>query len=175
MSTTACTDDYGTCPVDGSVLDNIAADAHTQTERALREQLVQATIGDMIPEQFGYRVEISPDQGQTWDVIYETTAPGDPHADTAKKLTISSQVISFGYSGQVKKFKESPYNYLTCTGDGYGDGDTDAFDDWGLITCAVIPISGKEKPMTNQHPGTVLRGDLVPSSNVKVVRFTVYI
>ncbi len=176
MSTSECTDDYGTCGLDGSVLDAIVSQADPDHQK----NLIRNTVGEMVPNQFGYRLEVSEDEGENWAVVYDTADHNDDkHAKLSKKLSVSSQVISFGYSGKVSKMPYSPYNYLSCTGDGYGDGDGigTGFDDWGLITCGeLFSLGGEEKLLGNLHPSEVLGvSDLVPSTDAKVVRFTVYI
>ncbi len=200
LSTAQCSNYYGVCEAPaGSVLDNIVG----QADAGNRKALVQSTVGAMIPVQFGYVLETSQDLGQTWGVVYDTASEGsDPHAKTSKKLSVTTQVITFDYSGRLRKFPESPYNYLTCHGDGYGDdtggaggtGGTGGFatgggDDWGTITCGTFNTStggssgngtgGTSQNMTvplgNTYPGNVLGGDIVPSSDVRLVRLTVYI
>ena len=182
LSTTTCTDDYGVCTVSGSLLDNIAF----QENRTFQENLVRNTVGNMVPNQFGYSVDISSDNGQSFAHIYDTADdPDDPHANRSKKLTISSQVIAFGYSGKVHKLEQSPYNYLSCNGGGlmYEDGsfvESGGLPGWGIITCGVLEITGtggvlENVSIGNIHPSNIFGGDIVPSSDVKIVKFTVYI
>jgi len=151
LSTTDCSSDYGVCKAPGaSLLDNIVA----QNESSQRTNLIQNTVGEMVPDQFGYILEMSSDSGGTWSVLYDTSqASGDDHATSRKKLTVSSQVISFGYSAAVTKPTESPYRYLTC------GNDTSP-----VITCGV---SGSTDPSS--------LGDLVPSAGANVVKLTVFI
>lgn len=192
LSTTACASDYGVCGAPGSVLDNIVG----QENEAFQKNMIQSTIGEMIPDQFGYRLEMSTVGGTgdlgPWELLYDTALePGETHADQSKKLSVSSQVITFGYSDDVKKLRFSPYTYLTCGfaadgggGGGDGSGHGDGWADWGIITCGTVSISGggdsnesssEEVNIGNTHPSNILGGELVPSSDVKVVRFTVYI
>jgi len=177
LSTTTCDYDYYNCKTDGSMLDNIVAEDNP----AFKENLIRGTIGQMIPNQFGYRVEISSDHGTSWDMVYDTaTGSAETHADQSKKLSVSSQVISFGYSGKVNKLENSPYDYLTCgfAADGGSSSSGDGDVDWGIITCGTTNITsgdGNETAIGNVHPSGILGGDLVPSSDVKVVKLTVYI
>ncbi len=184
LSTTACAEDYGVCVADGSVLDNIVSQDNT----AFQKNMIQNTVGDMIPDQFGYRMEVSTVNSTgslgAWELLYDTALePGETHANQSKKLSVSSQVITFGYSAKVYKMGHSPYNYLTCgfaAGDGGGTtASGDDWSDWGIITCGTVTINGtngsEDIYLGNTHPGDVLGGDLVPSSDVQVVRFTVYI
>jgi hypothetical protein len=199
LSTATCSADYGVCASPGgSVLDNIVA----QADPGNRQALVQSTVGAMIPVQFGYVLEMSQDEGSTWGVVYDTASDSsDPHAKLSKKLTVTTQVITFGYSGRLRKFSSSPYNYLSCSGDGYNDGPgvsgggssggvpgATGGDDFGTITCGTFNTSGGGSsgtggstggnmtvPLVNTYPGNVLGGDIVPSSDVRLVRLTVYI
>jgi hypothetical protein len=203
ISTTKCTDDYGVCENGlGSVLDNIVS-LGDPNETSHRTELIKNTVGLMVPKQFGYAVELSGTEGNSWELIYDTKDDaGDDHAKTRKKLTVATQVITFGYSGRVSKLIESPFNYLTCNGDGYnqdgsigssGGGSNGSSSsgggNFGLITCGSVSNNGtggsgnvtsngsgtEGTPFGNMDPSNVLGGDLVPSSNVKLVRLTIYI
>ncbi|MFN7991887.1 MAG: hypothetical protein U0R44_07070 [Candidatus Micrarchaeia archaeon] len=204
LSTTMCSESYGVCKVpQGSVLDNIVA----QTDVGNRKSMIQSTVGAMVPIQFGYVMEMSDDEGAGWTVVYDTASEGsDPHAKSSKKLTVATQVITFGYSGKVRKLPYSPYNYLTCngggsyngmdgTGGGNGSGTGGSFGangtDFGIITCGQVNVSGGgggglgnvsgngtgniSVNVGNTHPSNILGGDLVPSSDVRIVRLTVFI
>ena len=128
-----------------SVLENIVS---LENEPNKQQVLVGETVGEMIPVQFGYVFEVSADNGNTWvEVNHRESGTGGG----AKKISVSSQLISFDYSGLVEKPLESKFDYLTCQG-GYG-----------LVTCG----SGHEDPS--------VAGDLVPSASAKVVRLTVFI
>ncbi|HSB47451.1 MAG TPA: hypothetical protein VLD37_05535 [Candidatus Bilamarchaeum sp.] len=204
LSTTRCSDDYGVCENGlGSVLDNMVS-MGDPNETSNREQLIKNTVGVMVPRQFGYAVELSGTEGSSWELVYDTKDDAmDDHAKTRKKLTVSTQVITFGYSGRVNKFVESPFNYLTCNGDGYnldgsigsgtgggtGTSGTSGGGDAGIITCGSVSNNGtggpgsvssngsgtEGTPFGNIHPSNVLGGDLVPSSDVRLVRLTIYI
>ncbi|MBN1169821.1 hypothetical protein JXA56_02260 [Candidatus Micrarchaeota archaeon] len=182
LSTTECTDDYGICAASGSVLDNIAF----QKNQTFQQNLIMNTVGGMVPDQFGYRVEISSDNGNTFSHIYDTADNADdPHAKRSSKLTVSSQVVAFGYSGKVHKLNESPYNYLSCNGGGIIDEDRNliysgGMSGWGIITCGILELTGaggetESISIGNIHPDNIFGGEIVPSSDVKIVKFLVYI
>ncbi|MBD3210330.1 hypothetical protein GF318_03025 [Candidatus Micrarchaeota archaeon] len=182
LSTAPCTDDYGvSCTnYEGTLLENIAS----EDEEAVAEALVKNTVGEMIPEQFGYAVELSRDHGSTWDLVYDTAGGGgsEEHAKEARKLTVSSQVIAFDYAGDVNRLKVSPYNYLSCGALAYGspqEAEEAGYVDFGLITCGMwyMYVEGDIVPVVrgNTHPSEMLGGDLVPSSDVSIVKLTVYI
>jgi hypothetical protein len=146
LSTTDCTTDYGACPVTGSLLDNIV---HGEGEQ--QRELIKDTVGHMIPNQFGYSFETSEDNGEHWGSLYDTRTSSDSdeeHAGSGKKLTVSSQMITFGYSAEVYTANESIYRYNSCGGD------------W-IITCdEAYPPAGVE---------------LVPEVETILVRITVFI
>lgn len=173
LSTAAC-DDYSECAArQSSVLDNIVSD---RLSPGAKEILVQETVGNMVPEQFGYIVEVSDTEGQGWTQVYNTmTARNDAHAEQSRKLSVSTQVITMGYSGQVRKPTESTFNYLTCGG--AGDGTMPGqLADWGTITCGEWSTAGSPaKPLGNIYPGDYMGGALVPNPDVKLVRLTVFI
>jgi hypothetical protein len=179
LSTTACDDAIYACTnTEATLLENIAS----ETDANLTENMIQNTVGLMVPPQFGYIVEKSENEGNSWDLLYDTRDHvDDPHAKTRNKLTVSAQVIAFDYAGDVKKLKVSPYNYLTCGNLAYGsDAEAAAagYTDWGLITCGIEVIdvvTGDTVPTGNVHPSQVLGDDLVPSSDVAIVRLTVFI
>lgn len=150
LSTTECTLEHYPCTtVGGSLLDNIVS----QDNPGLKENLIKNTAGKMVPNQFGYVMEMSTDQGSSWQVLYDTgSSSSDSHAKTGKKLTVSSQVMTFGYSGTPNRPVNSTYDYLSCNGGG------------GIITCGV---GGNTNPSAG--------GELVPYSDVSLVRIIVYI
>jgi hypothetical protein len=155
LSTTSCVASVYPCPSgEGiSVLDNIASTADIDQ----RQELVRETVGKMIPGQFGYTIESVDSQGKTIAIYDTATADGDPHAKERKKLSISSQVMTFGYSSAYAKPSASIYNYLSCNADGFGLG--------GLVTCG---LGGNTNPSSGGK-------DLVPSANVKIVKLTIFI
>ncbi|MBI5224038.1 hypothetical protein HY990_06490 [Candidatus Micrarchaeota archaeon] len=164
LSSTPCTTAFSECgSYSGSVLDKIALNDISSPS------LVRNTIGRMVPNQFGYTVELSESGGRSWNRVYSTSetislsAP-ELHAPVKKKLSVSSQVISFGYSGRLAKAAPNPFSYLSChgaSGVGLGDGN--------LITCSLNlnnpPGSG----------GSSVGGDLVPTPYVRLVRLTIFI
>jgi hypothetical protein len=80
-------------------------------------------IGPLIPEQFGYKVEIQQQGTDTWDLIYDTKDGGaDEHHDkTYDKVQASSQIVAIGYhtfaTGEEVGYAKNPYGYMTCKGD----------------------------------------------------------
>lgn len=190
LSTTACSDNYGECMATGSLLDNIVA----QDNPAHQANLIQNTVGVMVPKQFGYVMEMSDDRGQNWTLLYDTAGvPADEHAKKSKKLAVATQVMTFGYGGKVFKLLNSPYQYTSCQGDGIMGGDLDGSGgssggsstvDWGIITCGIITTivdngdgttSEVNQTIGNTPPDELLGGDLVPSSDVNIVKLTIYI
>ncbi|HID72675.1 TPA: hypothetical protein EYP38_01925, partial [Candidatus Micrarchaeota archaeon] len=113
LSTTECdSDQFGACPVTGSQLDNIISGGLTEEEV---EERIQDTVGEMIPDQFGYSFEVSDDEGESWSMLYDTrNVAGDDHQGEGKKLVVSSQMITFGYVSLVGKDAHSPYWYDSC-------------------------------------------------------------
>ncbi|VVC03521.1 Uncharacterised protein [Candidatus Bilamarchaeum dharawalense] len=183
LSTTRCSTLYSPCSNAGtSVLDNIAfPEAAT-----FPENLIQDTVGSMVPNQFGYAIEVSKDMGQTWLVAYNTSAkPSDPHAKTTRKLQVSTQIMVFNYPDTLKKMGKTPYNYNSCGfGAGWVEGvpgsDGSTWTNWGEITCGLLQINGSSPGSNgtiigNTPPENLLHGDLVPSTDVRVVKFTVFI
>ncbi len=82
------------------------------------EIFVKDYVGPLIPNQFGYKFETSSD-GKEWKKIYDTAGSNDPnelHKKTKDKLSVTTQTISFEYSGE-KELPESPYKYISCGGE----------------------------------------------------------
>lgn len=165
LSTTPCASTDYDCSSEGaSLLDNIAS----QGDRDHRANLIRGTVGRMVPVQFGYVVEAINAQGGS-ETLYDTAStdprigdsglpPPRQHASARKKLSISSQVMTFGYSSTFSKPYNSIYNYLSCNPGGNGIG--------GLVTCGDAG-----------NPNSDINGgrDLVPSATVKVIRLTIFI
>lgn len=187
LSTTTCTSEYGSCAAYGSVLESIVA----QDNAPLRTEMIRSTVGPMVPPQFGYALEVSKDEGSSWELLYDTADYDysvDPHEKSVRKLTVSSQVITFGFGDKVYKLETSPYRYLSCNGDGIMGG-SDIFPggsgwdtiDFGIIVCGQLTTiggGGQTESVTigNMHPRDFInQGDLVPASDASIVRLTVYI
>jgi len=186
LSTTQCDRAVYDCQADGSMLENIVSDKFGPYDAPSRKNLIQDTIGKMVPKQFGYIVEMSTDQGVSWVQAYNTAGEAsDSHSKKSKKLAVATQVITFDYGGKILKLQTSPYNYLTCRGDGVmggggtGPGGANETVDFGLITCGETSFQSDGQSVTqnigNTPPSTILRGDLVPSSDVKLVKLTIFI
>jgi hypothetical protein len=182
LSSTQCSGAYS-CSVSGtSLLDNIVFPGGS----VFSKSLVRETIGEMVPDQFGYVMEVSEDQGQSWLVVYNTSVePLDNHAHYVKKLQVSTYVMAFNYPEEINKMDRTPYNYNSC---GFGAGWTSgtpgssgsSWTDWGLITCGELSTGGgspgtPSKIIGNTPPENLLGGDLVPSTEVKLVKFTIFI
>jgi hypothetical protein len=154
------------------------------------EGLIQETIGEMVPNQFGYILQVSEDGGQTWYTAYDTSSqPIDNHADYAKKLQVSTYVMAFAYPDTINKMNETPYNYNTCGfAAGWEEGDSTGTDgstwhDWGVITCGELwdiyagdgGVVSSSTVIGNTPPENLLGGELVPAIDVKLVKFTIFI
>jgi hypothetical protein len=162
LSTSDCAAPFfQSCIIKGSVLDNIVFG-----DMNLRKEYVKQSLGLAIPKQFGYVLEVSKDNGHTWSSVYDTkTEQNDPqgHAALMKKLSVSSQVVTFDYSGPVAKNSPNPYIYTSCMGNS-GDGSSHV-----LLTCSGLPAS-------SQYGGGAGTGwDLVPSTGIRLVRLTIFI
>ena len=175
LSTTTCSDDVvsGYCVIPtSSVLDNLASYKMAQ-QASNRKSLAGETVGKMIPNEFGYKLEVSKDDG--WEMVYDTAVENDGHATTSKKLTVTTQVFTFGYSNNLNKPSQSVFSYSSCHGDpGLGaEGGK-----WGTITCGEWTggSNPEGKPFGNINPSDYMGGgELVPTPQVKVVRLTVFI
>jgi hypothetical protein len=159
LSSTTCAE--SDCASSGSILDNLASD---KMDPSLRTDLVRKTLGKMIPVQFGYTLESVDSRGTTLSAIYDTATDdallptNEQHAKVSKKLSISAEVMTFGYSSTYNKPSTSTYSYLSCNANGEGSA--------GLVTCG----SGG-----NTNPSQTGNGDLVPRANVKVMKLTIFI
>jgi hypothetical protein len=81
-----------------------------------RGDAAKEDFGSLIPEQFGYTVEISED-GKEWKKVYTTEGNADEtHKKTKDKLAVSAQTISFEYKLGTE-LPENPYNYISCGGE----------------------------------------------------------
>ncbi len=152
VSTADCTDDFIFCSVDGSIMDNIISENNSD----VRNELIRSSIGKIIPAQFGYVIEVSEDKGETWQTLYDTSEyTDDEHAKAPiKKLSVSSQIINFGYRGRVNKPMESIYKYNTC----------------GTPTDGLVISCGEYNRIDPNYAG-----DIIPLPEAKIVRLTVFI
>lgn len=152
VSTTDCAA-MGSGLCSGTVLDMIISE---QVPDA-RADLVRRSIGNIIPTQFGYTLELSQDNGASWDTAYDTqTAANDKHANKVKKLKISTQVVNFGLMGTSTLQRESPYAYASCHGSQGGNP--------LLITCG-------DYNLLDPNAG----GDALPKPEARLVKLTVFI
>ena len=146
ISTSECYLPTHLCTDNGaSLLDNIVfGEANNQ------KSVIKSSIGEAVPLQFGYIVDVSEDNGLTWGEYYNTaTDSADKHAKTRKKLSVSSQIPVFDHISTPEK-GVNPYYYRSCMGDG-----TDF-----LITCEEPPIG---------------EDDVIPEVGVKLFRLTIFI
>jgi uncharacterized membrane protein YgcG len=152
----------------GSVLDNIVFGDTTTT---IQKKAINYSVGVAVPKQFGYIFEVSSDNGATWALLYNTSESGDIHAKVKRKLSVSSQVPVFDYSGHLAKDNPNPYYYNTC-----GGADGSAGGRWSL-TCeesasnSFSAFSGGG----GADSGGYGSGDIVPSTGIKLVRITIFI
>jgi hypothetical protein len=190
LSLTQCTDSM--CDsIGSSYLDNIIIENRKDNDKS--KALVMATVGHMIPRQFGYTLEVSSDQGVNWDRVYDTYSEGDTGHQTGsgRKFAVATQILNFGYSGKVKKLATSPYQYNSCQGQGMAEspapggisGGATETTTLGLITCGWEEITNSDGtttkvPFGNMKPDDIIGEagtDLVPSSEVSLVKLIVYI
>lgn len=76
--------------------------------------LIKKYIGDNIPNQYGYSLELWNSSSKSWSVIYDTKSyPDDPHNKFYHKLRVSSHTIFFGYINEPKN-PENLNCYKTC-------------------------------------------------------------
>ncbi|MBI5227084.1 hypothetical protein HY988_00715 [Candidatus Micrarchaeota archaeon] len=138
-----------------SLLDDLASNDLGNPNNA-NKNMIKNTIGVLIPPQYGYRVELSGDGGKTWATLYDTSSAEaindqyESHAKSSRKLSVSSQVVTFG-SGKSTKPPASKYSYNSCNG-GYG-----------LLTCGNSVNDNLKNP------------EVVPSLNPRVVKLTIFI
>jgi len=157
LSTTECdVDQYGACHVTGSQLDNIVSNKFPSA--LARQDMIRATVGNLIPNQFGYSFDVSDDEGENWYSLYDTSTslhPNEAHTGKGKKMVVTSQMISFGYTDYVTKEPESIYWYRTC-----GDSESGGI----ILTC---------DDSLNTDPS--LLGDQVPEIHTRLIRITIFI
>lgn len=156
LSTTSCNSDlYSIChEYSGSLLDRLSS-----YEGPARDSFIDLTIGQMIPDQFGYRVDISDSTG-SFRSVYDTSAIStDSHAKSRKKISVSSQVVSFGNSMN-SRATTNPFMYNSC-------GGGNSLEASRLLTCSD---SLNFPPGSSSGPT-----DVIPSPQVRIVRLTVFI
>lgn len=135
----------------GSILDNIVIE-----QSSITSTLIKSSIGALIPNQFGYKLEKKSVDGGDWEVVYDTaTASGDSHAKTMKKLQVSTSIVNIGLVSErtIEKTKTDPYVYNTC---GEADGAR-------LITCGDSNLLAPQED------------EIVVPKKATLVRLTVFI
>jgi hypothetical protein len=157
LSTSDCVSPQFSCDLShSSLLDNIVFGTNSETN-------VYDSIGKVVPSQFGYTLEYSQDNGQTWIPLYDTSSAalsvaGDPHARTKLKMSVSSQVVVFQNPNDLAdKNAPDPFTYETCNGGQVGP----------VLTCASSP--------SNAPAGVGGAGVYVPSPSFRLVRLTIFI
>jgi hypothetical protein len=142
-----------------SLLDNIV---FMQNEGD-RKSNIMNSIGDAVPKQFGYVLEVSQDNGATWATLYDTSSAADDHAKVKRKLSVSSQVVAFKNPDDLVKDEPNPCVYRTCNaGKGPGNGGP-------VLTCSNSPLN----PPTGGAGESA--GDYVPTPGFRLVRLTIFI
>ncbi len=144
-----------------SALDNIIfGDVSTE----IQKNAINNTVGSAVPNQFGYIFEVSSDNGASWAMLYNTSEAGDKHAKVKRKLSVSSQVPVFDYSGHLAKDNPNPYYYNTCGGAGDISGNNNM-----VLICAESATGAGSAFIGGGE------GDIVPSTGIKLVRLTIFI
>ncbi len=152
LSTSDCVTPQFSCNLShSSILDNIVFGTDSQDN-------IRNSIGAVVPDQFGYKLEISQDNGQTWAPLYDTSSQNDGHARTKLKMSVSSQVVVFQNPNDLaNKDAPDPFTYETCNGGQVGP----------VLTCSSSP--------SNAPAGIGGAGVYVPSPSFRLVRLTIFI
>lgn len=83
--------------------------------------VIRARVGALIPNQFGYRLELLSSDGVV-SLIYDTNKfSNDPHNKFYHKLKASAHSIYFGYTDEGRRGLDNPYCYMTCNPAKYPD------------------------------------------------------
>ncbi len=168
----ATSDCVSVCPSGQTVLEAILR----SEDENYRKRVILSTIGEYVPEQFGFSLDVSEDLGETWTSLYDSRSESGPHAKEQKKLSVATHLIYFSFEEIVPDVFESPYKYLSCGGaTELDDGSVFAVSGGRLITCGAISDgSGGETPTGNLPPSSY-GGDVIPDTEMKLVRLTVFI
>ncbi len=93
------------------------------------QQNARKRIDEMIPEQWGYRVDFYDAAVGEWENVYDTSYQDNPHKDRYQKVQASSTIFVQGYSRSgMPDQGQSPYCYITGEGYGLYDGDYQTAD-----------------------------------------------
>jgi len=146
-----------------SLLDNIAFAKNSNDQM----NNIDASVGEAIPEQFGYIMEYSTDNGETWTAIYDTggtaKVASDAHATKQRKLSVSSQILAYKNPDSSAKNDPNPFTYRTCGAGASGSGSANVSS-----PCAGFQTSEPSGSGENA-------GDLVPQAGFRLVRLTIFI
>lgn len=85
--------------------------------------VVRAHIGALIPDQYGYRLELWHSDSNSWEKIYDAadylSDAGETHNRQYHKLMVSSYSLFFGYDSDVVRDYDYRYCYITCNPGNY--------------------------------------------------------
>ncbi len=84
---------------------------------------IRAHVGALIPEQYGYALELWDSGTGSWTTLYDSADydySEDPHAKSYHKLMVSSHSLFFGYDSDGARGFHIPYCYITCNPGSYG-------------------------------------------------------
>ncbi|MBU0586072.1 hypothetical protein KJ780_01020 [Candidatus Micrarchaeota archaeon] len=84
-----------------------------------RAQVYRLRVGSLIPQQYGYSMDMWNVSGNDWIELYNTASDNSPdngHNKFFHKLKVSSQRLYMGYVSSERDSGEPIYSYLTCSG-----------------------------------------------------------
>lgn len=129
---------------DASIVDYVAFRTGGTPHNPDQIAVINAYLNDIIPPQYGYKIELG--NGVSWDVIYDSAVDDatNKHIKSMKRLSVSSYAVIFNVNSGNP---QNQYKYMTCNGNPE------------LVPCDFPPeaIGGSQ-----------------PSSQTKVVKFTIY-
>ncbi len=206
LSTTPCVG-ATYCTTSSTMLESIAFNSNPMRKILINRNIDAPLI---IPKQFGFTVEVANEGAEGgWTKIYDravdSTEPSiiEQFRGRNKRISVSSQVLAFGYTGTSDRSVCSTYRYRTCPGgcggggsgtDGPGRGGGSGGDSGSVVSLPIITCGNS----LNNRPGTFSSssssppspdssGELSPGSSgfgigsvssptqARLVRITVYI
>ncbi|MEW6528818.1 MAG: hypothetical protein AB1391_02935 [Candidatus Micrarchaeota archaeon] len=100
-----------------TLLDYIMQKYSTNPSEA--KNIIQNHVGSVIPNEYGYVLELWDSKNEKWESIYNTNDTKDALSDTHNKkyhkLRASSHSLFFGYIDSTTGFS-NPFSYRTCRG-----------------------------------------------------------
>lgn len=86
--------------------------------------VIRERVGALIPDQFGYRLELIDSSGQVSETVYDTAnpeflPPAETHNKLYNKLQASAHSLYFGYTDAGRRGFDNPYCYMTCNPEKY--------------------------------------------------------